>query len=206
MVFIQIPPLRERQKDLETLIGHFLNKCNHSLNKNINTISSNVMEIFHTYRWPGNVRELEHVIEGAMNMVQNNGVIKKEHLSVHINSFGNKNDILSSNNHLSQKNDLFMPNEKNENRDNNKNTYEKSNEKIVSEIIPESIPDHPINLAQLQTENEVRTICQALKDSRGNAAKASRQLGISPQLLHYKMKRYDINRMDYKPAPKNSSE
>ena len=50
----------------------------------------------------------------------------------------------------------------------------------------------------IQIDNEMENIKMALKSSLGNAAKAARNLGVSPQLLHYKMKKYKINRHDYK--------
>jgi len=41
--------------------------------------SSEIREHFIKYHWPGNVRELENVIEGAMNMVQDEHILKEEH-------------------------------------------------------------------------------------------------------------------------------
>ena len=40
-------------------------------------------------------------------------------------------------------------------------------------------------------------ICKALERSGGNAAKAARQLGVSPQSLHYKLKKYRIDKKTY---------
>ncbi len=47
-------------------------------------------------------------------------------------------------------------------------------------------------LAQVQAENEKRIIVSTLKETSGNAAKAARRLGISPQSLHYKLKKYQL--------------
>ncbi|WP_350344582.1 sigma 54-interacting transcriptional regulator [Proteinivorax tanatarense] len=76
---IFIPPLRERKKDIFTLVRHLLINCNLRLQKNITQIDDNVSEIFMNYNWPGNVRELENTIEYAVNMC-NEHIISHEHL------------------------------------------------------------------------------------------------------------------------------
>jgi two-component system nitrogen regulation response regulator GlnG len=65
---IHLPPLRERDNDLELLINHFLAMFNRHLEKNITGISDTAFEILKGYQWPGNVRELQSVIQKAMLM------------------------------------------------------------------------------------------------------------------------------------------
>lgn len=72
VIYIPIPPLRERKEDIEILCNHFINKYNPLLNKNIKFISTDVIDAFNKYSWPGNIRELENFIEGAMNMAPTN--------------------------------------------------------------------------------------------------------------------------------------
>lgn len=50
------------------------------------------------------------------------------------------------------------------------------------------------NLIETQKSREHQMILNALTRSRGNAAKAARILGISPQSFHYKMKKFRIDR------------
>ncbi|MCT4605237.1 MAG: sigma 54-interacting transcriptional regulator [Marinisporobacter sp.] len=64
-----IPPLKERKEDIEILLNFFINKYNKELEKSIKKVSKDVYDVLMDYHWPGNVRELEHVIEYAMNMV-----------------------------------------------------------------------------------------------------------------------------------------
>ncbi|QZY54185.1 sigma-54 interaction domain-containing protein [Crassaminicella profunda] len=66
---MHIPPLRERKEDIEILLNFFINKYNKDLEKHIKKVSKEVYDVLIDYHWPGNVRELEHVIEYAMNMV-----------------------------------------------------------------------------------------------------------------------------------------
>lgn len=63
VVEIKMPPLRERHGDVPLLVEHFIQKYKKVYKKNINNISSEVMDLFLAYSWPGNIRELEHAIE-----------------------------------------------------------------------------------------------------------------------------------------------
>ncbi len=63
VVEIFLPPLRERRNDIPLLAEHFIEKFNKKLNKNIKSLSRDVLEIFMNYRWPGNIRELLHTVE-----------------------------------------------------------------------------------------------------------------------------------------------
>ena len=68
-VVLQIPPLRERNKDVLLLAQEFINRFQDIFGTHVKGLSSEVADIFLNYDWPGNVRELEHVIEGAMMVV-----------------------------------------------------------------------------------------------------------------------------------------
>lgn len=60
---IEIPPLRNRPKDIELLVKHFLEKISLRLGKNVEGVSPEVHERFLAHDWSGNVRELENVLE-----------------------------------------------------------------------------------------------------------------------------------------------
>jgi len=59
---IQVPALRNRDKDLELFIEHFINLSNRELDRHVKKISSEVRELLQRYDWPGNLRELKNVI------------------------------------------------------------------------------------------------------------------------------------------------
>lgn len=67
---LNILPLRERKEDIMPLTQCFIKKHNKRLNKQVVSISEEVVKLFSQYDWPGNVRELEHVLEGAINLTQ----------------------------------------------------------------------------------------------------------------------------------------
>lgn len=81
VINIRIPPLRERKEDIPLLTKFFINYYNNLINCKVQAVSSEVTELFMQYDWPGNVRELRHVIEYAMNMVEDEEIIVREHLS-----------------------------------------------------------------------------------------------------------------------------
>lgn len=60
---IQLPALRERGKDIELFINHFINLSNDELDRNVQNISAQAKELLLQYDWPGNLRELKNVIK-----------------------------------------------------------------------------------------------------------------------------------------------
>lgn len=65
---IELPPLREREGDIELLARHFMEKHGKRSHKPHLKISAEAMEPLLSHRWPGNVRELEHVLSRAVIM------------------------------------------------------------------------------------------------------------------------------------------
>lgn len=66
VISLNIPPLRERGKDIELLAYHFMRKFAIKINKNLKNISPQALKLLYKYPWPGNVRELQNVIEQAV--------------------------------------------------------------------------------------------------------------------------------------------
>jgi len=64
---IILPPLRERKDDIPVLVNHFLDKLSERLNKKVDIISQEALEILTNYSWPGNVRELQNIVERGIN-------------------------------------------------------------------------------------------------------------------------------------------
>lgn len=62
LVYIKIPPLRERKEDIPLLARYFLSNSRVS-GKGKKEISEDALQILIEYNWPGNIRELENTIE-----------------------------------------------------------------------------------------------------------------------------------------------
>jgi arginine utilization regulatory protein len=164
VVFIHIVPLRERMGDLGLLVNHFIKKHNITLGKNAKKISNEVMELFEKYNWPGNVRELEHVIEGAMNILGTDEVIRIQHLQTHFTKWSVKAKSARPKKRLNN--------------------------------VPSQ--DRNSNLMKNTSDHEKSIVKNALLEDKGNITKTARALGISRQLLYYKIKKFNINRDDLK--------
>ena len=63
---VRLPPLRERSEDIPMLVSHFVNKFACQMNKQIETVSPEVMDYLSHYHWPGNIRQLENFIERSV--------------------------------------------------------------------------------------------------------------------------------------------
>jgi formate hydrogenlyase transcriptional activator len=63
---IETPPLRERREDIPLLVWHFVRKFAQGMNKRIETIRQEDMEVLVHCSWPGNVRELQNIVERSV--------------------------------------------------------------------------------------------------------------------------------------------
>ena len=63
---IEVPPLRERTEDIPLLVRHFVQHFARRMNRVIETIPSETMQVLTRYSWPGNIRELQNLIERAV--------------------------------------------------------------------------------------------------------------------------------------------
>ena len=72
VIYLEIPPLRERKEDIEELVSYYIRYYNYKYNKNVEGFSNEVMDLLLDYHWPGNIRELQNIVESTV------GIIKKE--------------------------------------------------------------------------------------------------------------------------------
>jgi two-component system, NtrC family, nitrogen regulation response regulator GlnG len=79
VVTINLPPLRDRRRDVPLLVEHFLVKHAPALGER--GIAPEALDRLVGYDWPGNVRELENVIQRAMVMASS-GIVLPEHLPI----------------------------------------------------------------------------------------------------------------------------
>jgi two-component system nitrogen regulation response regulator GlnG len=79
VVTLNLPPLRERRRDIPLLVDHFLAKYRGELGER--GVAPDALNRLVGHDWPGNVRELENVIQRAIVMATG-GVILPEHLPI----------------------------------------------------------------------------------------------------------------------------
>jgi two-component system nitrogen regulation response regulator NtrX len=67
---IFVPPLRERQEDLDALLAYFLQKYGRLPASAPKTVSPDAREVLVRYSWPGNIRELKNFVERVTIMAE----------------------------------------------------------------------------------------------------------------------------------------
>jgi PAS domain S-box-containing protein len=63
---IEVPPLRERRKDIPLLVEYFIDRYARKAGKNIRSVEAKTLQLLQSYSWPGNIRELQNVIERSV--------------------------------------------------------------------------------------------------------------------------------------------
>ncbi|NLY76737.1 MAG: sigma 54-interacting transcriptional regulator [Tissierellia bacterium] len=164
VVNIYLPPLRNRQGDIEILKNHFIKTFEEKFNKKIAGIDDEVEEFFKTYTWPGNIRELEHILEGVFNIIQENETIKMEHLPYYV-----KRDYSNYRN----------------------NEYVNPDKSIFSLDL---MKRKDLTLNEYLNSIEEELIIEALKLNDYNITKTAQYLGIKRQGLQYKLKKMSLQK------------
>lgn len=171
VVNLYIPPLRNRKGDLDILKNHFIKSLEKKLNKTISGIDNKVLEFFNKYSWPGNVRELQHLLEGALNIIEDKGVINIEHLPYYM-----KRHFYNQGNNL----DL------NANLENINLDFSKDMDKLCITDISEN---NEMTLSKYIKQIEKELIEKAMEKENHNITRAAQSLGITRQNLQYKLKK-----------------
>ena len=78
VVFLEIPPLRERKEDIPLLVNYFIEKYNASFNKAIGEANQDFLRLLLSYSFPGNVRELENIVERAVALAETDRLTVRE--------------------------------------------------------------------------------------------------------------------------------
>jgi DNA-binding NtrC family response regulator len=91
---IKLPPLREREEDIQAMADNFLKNYGKKYNRIDLSFSKECIELMRVYHWPGNVREMDHCIQRAVLMAQGIQITPNElgltaKLSCEINDYDN---------------------------------------------------------------------------------------------------------------------
>src|SRR6202035_819561 len=63
---IEMPPLRERRKDIPLLVEYFIDHFARKSGKSFRGINKKTLALLLSYPWPGNIRELQNVVERSV--------------------------------------------------------------------------------------------------------------------------------------------
>jgi len=85
VVTLEVPPLRDRGKDIQLIATAALKQFNREFRRSIKGFTPEAIEAMKTYAWPGNVRELENKVKRAAIMADGSQ-IELRHLEIPVSS------------------------------------------------------------------------------------------------------------------------
>ena len=156
---ICIPPLRERQADIEPLARHLLSRFTALHHKRLDGFSDRALQALARHDWPGNVRELENLVERGVILAAQGGVVEAEHLFP--NQPSAAHDGLDPQGRLARR---ASPDE----------------QALCERVLDSGVPIESL---------EAQVLTLAVERSGGNLSGAARLLGLSRAQLAYRLKR-----------------
>lgn len=154
---VEIPPLRERPSDIKLLVTAMIEKYAPAYGKQVKRISDEAIAELTHYDWPGNVRQLENVIERAVLLLPEDGVIGVEQLKIQT-----EQKMVAS-----VTSDGAITEDRN----------------LCHMDMYDRLPDEALNLKQ----HEDRLVEVAMKRAGGNVSEAARILGLTRRQVAYKL-------------------
>ena len=166
VVPIHVPPLRDHMEDVPFLAQQFMPRFARKHGVRARGISDRCLAVLQAHHWPGNVRELQNVIERAVILCGDSGLIEPEHLG-----FSSLSTSAAK-----APTPVVEP---------------VSTLPVASEATPAPAPaaQDLLSLAEI----EKRHIFAAMDKTGGNRTHAAKLLGISVRTLRNKLNEYGVH-------------
>ena len=81
---IQLPPLREREEDIQELAFYYLNEISKTRSQGNKGMSPSFIKALKGYHWPGNIRELVNTMERCLSAAGQSPTLHTQHLPTSI--------------------------------------------------------------------------------------------------------------------------
>ena len=176
VVRLQIPPLRERRKDVRLLVNYFLKKFARDQKTAPKSVSGDVIKALEQYHWPGNVRELENIVRRALVVAKGDAILSSD-LPVEITGAGTgatTGPVTMSVPGAAQSEtgvpEVVM---------------------LARRLFQWARKDPKVKILPA-VEREL--VLQALKETNGNQVQAAKMLGMTRATLRKRIERFDIQR------------
>ncbi len=165
---IDLPPLREREGDIDRLLDHYLPKPWH--------VDAAVRKVLNSYPWPGNVRQLINTISRA-TVLADHHEITLDDLPSEILNFEFASEACVDNTRVIVA---------------DKTASTEEQEGIESQYLPTSAP--VLGNADYRLDEIARAhVLAVLASEKGNKASAARKLGIHRRKLYRLLERFEKN-------------
>lgn len=166
VLHVHLPPLREREGDVQYLLDHFLQKYAKALGKTLEGFAPDALQYLLSYSYPGNVRELSNIVEYGVNMGKKKKLNKKQ-----LPQYLLEKQAVSPS--LYQEESLEQGGE------------------VSGEVYQE---ETSAKGKERKTWNEIerQMIIDSLKQNRGNKTKTAESLGWGRMKLWRKMQKYEL--------------
>ncbi|HHQ4753623.1 TPA: sigma-54 interaction domain-containing protein, partial [Aeromonas veronii] len=170
---LNLPPLREREGDVELLTHYFLNLHTSRIGIVYPGLAPEVMALLKGYRWPGNVRELSNLIEYLVNVSQAGEVIDASLLPPNIIRNQEPHRVAAQSIPVTNLDAAF-------------NVPATAPLAAMPEKLPESVP------GESGLESMEKQMIEETLQRLGNKKLAAQALGIGIATLYRKIKKYEI--------------
>jgi two-component system nitrogen regulation response regulator GlnG len=189
VVRLELPPLRERGKDIPLLVHYFLRKFSRIYKQPEKSIHQDALLALQGYRWPGNVRELENVMQRAFVVSKGDIILGSDLPSEVTGPAAQSLTRLGKENpqHEASRDTAIAPRE---------SGVEPSSNPASDDIdaMLKSLfhwaRHHPELPLMPMVEREL--VRQALREVQGNQVKAARLLGMTRATLRKRIEKFDI--------------
>jgi DNA-binding NtrC family response regulator len=185
---IQLPPLRERKKDLQALTKYFVDNFNQKHGKQIKGLAPETQALLVSHDWPGNIRELENVIEHAF-VIETENEIYPESLPEHLLTKLKPQSAELLQNEEDDDDFAFM-------------VEENEGEESISASSPKITTSFTLDIAQLDFQAnkeafERQFLVSALKAFKGKINQTALHANIPKKTLIRKLQKYGISAKEF---------
>jgi two-component system nitrogen regulation response regulator GlnG len=158
---ICIPPLHERSEDIPLLLEYFLVRMNRELDRHVQRVSPEAMQLLTQHSWPGNVRELQSAVKYALVHTAGD-TLTPDCLPSHLQEKSSRVEVLAA---------------------------EESADLAVARLVQETVAQKRGNVYhQVQAAVDRVVLREVLEHVKGNQVEAADLLGISRTTLRSKLR------------------
>jgi DNA-binding NtrC family response regulator len=86
VVPIHVPPLRDHREDIAPLAEEFMRRFSRKHGIHVRGLSDQAQRVLKEHHWPGNVRELQNVLERAVILCGDSGMLEADHFGLAISA------------------------------------------------------------------------------------------------------------------------